>query len=172
MAENSFLGAVFYWHAFYSIIIWHMHQFSDLAGYFFHEPKQTRRHSGHSLSTCLWLSLIYISTSRNHRKKLRAPRVTLMSLFAIRIWIQGIDQFGKLLYRILGSGLRTVTTAALNLQLEQTPQMPASIICIRIVVSYHWTKAIQSYCFSGPLCLYQECLSRLFVDASHVAFYE
>ena len=37
--------------------------------------------------------------------------MTLMSLFAIRIWIQGIDQFGKLLYRILGSGLRTVTTA-------------------------------------------------------------
>ena len=52
--------------------------------------------------------------------------MTLMSLFAIRIWIQGIDQFGKLLYRILGSGLRTVTTAALNLQLEQNPQMPAS----------------------------------------------
>ena len=69
---------------------------------------------------------LYINFYIEITKKLRAPRVTLMSLFAIRIWIQGIDQFGKLLYRILGSGLRTVTTAALNLQLEQNPQMPAS----------------------------------------------
>lgn len=104
-------------------------------------------------------------------KGLRAPRVTLMSLFAIRIWIQGIDQFGKLLYRILGSESNCDNCSAES-ALGAKPSNVSFHHLYQGSGQLSLNEGNSSYCFSGPLCLYQECVSWLFVDASHVAFYE